>query len=181
MSLRICHLQTWHSATAPVSLSRGDVGRHFILEIETKHWLFWLLMKMDWNYHLPATLQLQHWHTDAPRRNLHKCKIWPKCWCGSQVGGWREINKCWAPWRSLCFKIWTHARILLWGLTYALIFYYPLMSGPVVPLIKKQHRQAHSFKPWLDSASSRIPPRHRPPLWSSPLKAFCWRTGSFLH
>lgn len=44
------------------------------------------------------------------------------------------------PWSCLCSKTCTPARTIGCSPTYALIFYYLLMSRPVVPLIK--HRMA---------------------------------------
>lgn len=84
----------------------------------------------------------------------------------------------WAT-RSLGLKTWAPARILQWGLTYALIFYCLLMSWPVAPLIKCDVAGA-SFKLQPGSAPSSIPQRHKPPLCISPLKLLRQNVTRFL-
>lgn len=66
LSLRICHLQTWHSGMAYFSLPIYSSEDNFTWELETKHWRY-LLLKPP-KAPISATRQHTYWLTwsDAP-------------------------------------------------------------------------------------------------------------------
>lgn len=140
LSFRICHLQKWHSVTAYFFASpflwRGKKSAGTLFENSKQSIHFSYFSWKQTTAFLPYLLKYWHSPNDVPF--IIYMNVWFDIivWCGLYIWGRWWIYWYGLPWRSLCFKTWAHAKSLGWGLTYALIFYYRLMSRPVVPLIK---------------------------------------------
>lgn len=133
LSFRICHLQIWHSVTAYFFASPFLGSRHQDKAL-TFFYFLWkraetiaFLLRCSWNI---DTAEMMYSASFAHMYDLtwlfgvgHRVED------GDGSVGMGYLGEA-------CSKTWTHARAPGRGLTYALIFYYRLMSRPVVPLIK---------------------------------------------